>query len=900
MASDDFMIVCSTARLANGLRWVHGAEQVAQGQSQWQPLPALTLSQWLDGLIEQLVLQGDIPIEQLPRKVLTNAQERVLWERVVERMLDSDVASLFDLSGLAASAVDANSLMQEWDIVIQSANYAEEVEQFLKWRDEFRCQCKAAGWLEPTRYLDWQIAHLPEDVDKLPAQLFYAGFDRISPQEQRLFDTLKSRGVAVEPWQHLHLAPAISVKAGLADSNAECRAAVCWAAARLAENPQARLGIVVPELDRLRPSLSALLDDVFHPATVSAGFAETPRDYDFSLGAPLSRHPLIATALDILRLAANRRNVNQQDFSRILLQPYWAAGFTEADARAQLDAAIKAHLPINITLERLLQFTKKYVGRGLLLNGFYTALKTLFDALLNLPVRQLPSAWAVSISALLAQVEWSAERPLSSHEYQARKKFNEVLATLIDFDLLLGSISFSQIVQRLSHLCNEHVFQPETEGDPHIFVMGLLETVAKPMDAIWVMGMNDHVWPPPARPNPLLPAALQRTERAPAADGNVQAAFALSIHRRLLLSAAKIVFSYAHKDGERELRPSPLILGIEDIEVSPGKSATLAEQLVLNKQAKEWMDDHTAPPVTIGEKVSGGAGLIRAQALCPAWAYYRYRLGARRLEEPVEGLDAMGRGNLLHAVLQSFWQGHDSAYLHDLDDIALHSAIARAVDDGVVRFSETLEEPLLPNFLALEKQRLHQLVEAWLACEKERHPFAVVHCEQRVTLDVSGMSVQLTLDRVDRLEDGQLVVIDYKTGTTVSHKSWADDRIAEPQLPIYAAIALSGEKVAAVCFAQVRADVQRFVGVTAESDVLPGVKSLQESSKLFSPASFADWDSLLDHWRTSIQQLASEIISGEAAVTFSDEDDLRDCDVKPLLRLPERQLQQEKLIGADT
>jgi hypothetical protein len=52
---------------------------------------------------------------------------------------------------------------------------------------------------------------------------------------------------------------------------------------------------------------------------------------------------------------------------------------------------------------------------------------------------------------------------------------------------------------------------------------------------------------------------------------------------------------------------------------------------------------------------------------------------------------------------------------------------------------------------------------------------------------------------------------------------------------------------------------------------------------------------LLDHWRESLQAIARELRSGEAAVRVADPAQLRYCEVLPLLRLPERQLQFERL-----
>jgi probable DNA repair protein len=353
------------------------------------------------------------------------------------------------------------------------------------------------------------------------------------------------------------------------------------------------------------------------------------------------------------------------------------------------------------------------------------------------------------------------------------------------------------------------------------------------------------------------------------------------------------VFSWARRDGERELRVSPLLKDIPYAGQDFPLAQTLAEQLA-HPADMQWLQDHQAPKVEEGEKVRGGAGLFQAQAVCPAWGYYQYRLGARALDEPVDGLDSMARGSLLHAVLQAFWNGRDSEYLMNMDRTAQQAAVQQAVEAGIKQFSQQLEDALPTHFLALEKLRLAALLNGWLALERERPPFAVQDCERRVKLDIEGISVELTLDRVDKLPDGRMVVIDYKTGSQLDPGAWAEDRISEPQLPIYAALVLIEGEVAAVCFAKVRAGEHQFVGIASDAGTLPGVKGLDEARKVFDAEKFPEWHALLQHWRDSLEAIANEIKAGEAAVRFEDEEQLAYCEVKPLLRLPERKLQLER------
>lgn len=888
------LVLCSTNRLAQSIRQAHGRAQIARGLKVWQPLQAVTLTQWLNDLTDTALLTGGIDAELAPRMVLDGVQERILWQRMIESaMADNALAALFDVGGMANAAIEANRLLLAWNVVAPDGDMTEETRQFMRWRDDFRQLCKQNSWLEQARFFDWQIEHLARGAGQLPAEIFLSGFDRISPQEQRLLDVLVGRGTVIHPWENQLPQPGIASKVGLTDQDAECRAAVAWCRRQLSADPQARIGLVVPELAELREKLANLLDDALHPEAINPAGAEAPRCYDFSLGMALAEQPLVGVALKLMRLAAANRRVTQQDISALLLSPYWSADIHEADARAQIDALMRSSLPAAFSLERFSRFIQKHQSRGLGLGRLDEHVAIMLQQSQIWPKRQLPSGWTTAWQALLQAVQWPGERSLSSHEFQARQALSRLLEQQARLDAVLGPVSATEALRHLEQACREQIFQPQSEGEPRILVMGMLESVAEPLAALWVMGMNDHLWPPPTRPNPLLPAQGQRNAGAPNADSRIQAQFARSIHQRLLRSAPYVVFSFAHKDGERELRPSPLLADMAVTHEAPALALTMAEQLA-QTAPMEWLEDHLAPPVAPGEKIGGGTGLLKAQAICPAWAYYRYRLGARALEEPVEGLDAMGRGNLLHAALQHFWQGRDSTQLQAMDDTALQEAIRVAVDQGTQAFNEKQEEPLPPRFLVLEQQRLQHLLGVWLPLEKTRPPFSVEQCEQRLQLDLGGITVDLTIDRVDRLPDGQLVVLDYKTGSVVSQKSWADTRITEPQLPIYAAMALSGNEVAAVCFAKVRIDEQKFIGIAAEEDLLPGVAALSGARKLFDEAQFSDWYALMQHWQASIAAIVGEIRSGEAATRFADENDLRDCELKPLLRLPERQLQTER------
>lgn len=915
--------LCSTARLVRGINLQYQQHQLVSGNQQWQASEAYTLEQWLDSLIGNALLLGILPSEIIPSTTLSNVAEVYLWEQAITTCLAKhEAAALFDIRAMAKSAIEANILMHNWQITEAEVNHqfiTQETRQFLRWRHTFESLCVQQNAIEAARLIALQVELIRQHAQSLfntltlPNQIILTGFDRITPLENKFIEVLKSWGIQVETLiSERYAHPQINHLA-FNDSNAECRAAVAWAQQKLAENPNVQLAIISPVLGNIRRELVDLLDDTFHPETLQASHCERPRCYDFSLGLALTEYPIVHSALQLLRLAVTKTNMNFADVTPILQDVYWGS-ILELDARAQLDAHVRRNLNASYSLEALIKQVSKLQSNGLQLLTLieHLGLIARFHSASNSQTnkqsmqRQLPSVWATAFGDLLSELKWADTRAISSHEYQAQQAFFKCLKELAALDAILGHIAAQEAVQKITELCSATMFQAEAIGDIHIQILGLLETPAMQLDAVWALNMNDQHWPPPVKLNPLLPAELQRNRGTPNGSASIQSEFATLVHQRLMLSALEVVFSYALQDGERELRPSPL-LESNDLErvnqqllssQTPFFIKTLAERLA-QPANMQMVDDFMAPKVLDGEKVRGGVSLFARQATCPAWAFYQYRLGAGKLETPIDGLDNIARGNLLHLVLQHFWQACESlANLKGMSSQQRMSAIDAAIEKSIHVLEHQLSFHIPPQVMQIEQQRLQQLMQTWLEVELQRADFKVDACEQRHMLEVDGLSLTLTIDRIDALADGSLVVIDYKTSSLVTNKSWADDRIAEPQLPIYAALALNGEQVVAVCFAKIRTDETKFIGLSAESSVLPAIAALAEVTKSSAFKHFDSWDALLQHWQGSLTNIALEIKSGVASVTFTKESELAYCDVKPLLRLPERLLQFEKMQAA--
>lgn len=888
----DTLYVCATSRLAQTLRTIPPSDDCRV----WRTPRTLTLGQWFADLGNEALIAG---LDDLPHP-LDSFSEGLLWEQVIASSLN-DAAQLFDLGGMASAAAEALALQRNWMLPDTGAELSSEGGLFLRWRDAFLDRCKEIDSLDLGGWNERVISLLEKGFFSIPGRLKVVGFDRTTPMENRLFAALAARGSVVEfcPPSSVGkrvLHDAVSAEVGqasavsLADSDAECAAVVAWAIEQMAQGPGRSIGIVAPDLASVREKLHHLLDDALVPESLRPGSGDQPRPFNFSLGHNLAEQPLIRVALDLLSVATSRGAIEQRRLSGVLLAGGWSAADSEADERARLDAAMRQDLSCFTSGHALLQLAERLAQQGHELCPLtVAALRGLLEIASSGPHRRHASEWADHFRACLGAAGWPGERPLSSPEFQARAAFADVLDNLAALDALLGPIGATEAVRRLNQICRQRIFQPETRGNPNIQILGVLESAGLSFDALWVMGMNDDTWPPAPRPNPLLPATVQREAGSARSSAEVEFDFARRVHSRLLHAAPEITFSYALADGNKIRRPSPLLEGMAQIVSHYTYPQTLANQLAnANSGACEAVDDTLAPPVAAGEVVGGGSSLLRAQAICPAWAFYQYRLGAKALNEPVEGFNPADRGTLVHATLEAFWtEVTSSNALRSLNSDERAAAISRAAIAGIAQFEKSSHQTLSSRIREIEAKRLERILGLWLEIEAKRTvPFSVVAREERRVIRVADIAVNVVIDRIDELADGRRIVIDYKTGASIDIKNWASQRITEPQVPIYAALA--GEDVSAIAFAKVQLDKPAFVGVAEDSDMLPGVPGVgDDKQRLFPPAAYPSWTSVIQHWEARLEAIAQEIKDGHAPVLFADEKELQYCDVLPLLRLPE-------------
>ncbi|WP_313067573.1 PD-(D/E)XK nuclease family protein, partial [Achromobacter animicus] len=485
--------------------------------------------------------------------------------------------------------------------------------------------------------------------------------------------------------------------------------------------------------------------------------------------------------------------------------------------------------------------------------------------------------WMLRMKAALTALGFPGEAPLDSVGYQVMGALGDALGSFSALAPAAGRLGGLAAVNLLESVARSSSFQPQRDPLARLDVLGLLEAEGGYWDGVWLLGLTDDVLPASPKPNPLLPLAVLRQARAPRATPEREREWAEGMYAALCRCAPGIIVSHAHMDGERELRPSPLIAALPLTDWAP----VLAESQAALPQ--ESLDDSQGPPLAAGNRGGGGLDVLDTQARNPLWAFVRHRLGGRELAPYADAATVNVRGQFLHKALEIVWgMMPDQDALHEQLAAGrlpalLEQAVAQAADEELKEYA--------PALRALECQRAQAVLASWLDLEAQRMPFAVAQVEKNHQWQRGALNLKLRLDRIDSLPDGRNVIVDYKTGVAAAkpEPDWSRSRPVNVQLPFYASVLAdaAGGEAAGLVLAQIHARQVAAQGLADEDLGMPGV-TLASESKFFEGLS---WPDIRQRWRVAIESLADEYVAGYAANVAYRRDDLKYCDALPFLRL---------------
>ena len=868
--------ITATTRLSRELHREYDQEQVAAGLSTWPTAHILPFQAWLAELWDTAVYSGKVGGAL---RLLRPSEERAIWEDIIRADGEN---LLLEVPATAAAALKAWGLLCEWGLPLDAPEWNDSTDSkvFYRWAREFRRRSRENGWLSNAELPVFIADRIREGAIPVLEQVEIVGFLELTPVQKRLFDTLTARGTEVKE-RVVSQSPGDAVRIGLVDTDREIRAAAEWARRILetdteASSPEFRIGIVVANLEQCRGRVERIFSETFHPTSHLRPDRDTHRLFNISLGLPLSEYPIIAAAF--LVLESRPQGIPMETLGRLLRSPVLRGTTSEWTSRALLDVALRSLREPEVSLEDVLALAGR-ADAPYHCPELQSQLIAWRKSWQEVQLHQMPGDWAASLSGLLEAMGWPDAGPLDSVQFQTIKKWNELLSDFAGLDSVLGSIGMEAAVGRLYRLASTGQFQPEAAPAP-VQILGMFETSGLVFDRLWIMGMHDGAWPPPSSPDGFLPFRLQRKFDLPRSSPDRELEFAHTLTARLVASAPTVVVSYPQREDDSDLRVSPLFQTLPEAEA--GELGLLGSDRYVHtlqeSRRGEVVEDHNGPGLA-DASAGGGTSLFKLQAMCPFKAFAELRLGATELDEAETGLSALDRGLLIHRVLQRIWDVLGShAGLLSTGDEQLADIVRRTVAAELYAFGRRRRALRRERFREIEQKRLERVIAEWLQLERERQPFTVIQQEARRRVTVGGIDLSIQADRMDRLENGDSVVLDYKTGEC-SASDWFGARPNDPQLPIYAVTAEA--PVAGVFYGRLKTGKVAFRGVTDSEGLVPGVRPSRDAVPI---------DEKIDDWHDVLDQLGEDFREGRAAVDPKDRRKIcQYCALPTLCRINEAQ-----------
>ena len=702
------------------------------------------------------------------------------------------------------------------DIATMPSFFSSPSTLLVEWIYELEKMKLARGCIDPTDL--FKVVY--QDLDKYEKKGRYLafGFNKTTPEQDKLFQILDCELIKPIP-------PDNTIQAlSFTDHESELQAIAHWAKETSTQNPDYQIGIVIPNLGELQNIVKNIFDQVF-----ASSLIETHRKpYNMSLGIPLYQYPLIQHLLNTIKLSKQivDNSIDHKTLIKVITSPFIQGAHKESNNRA---------LSVNriLALGREKSSTHKIL---FLIKDCPQLSKTITELRkLKFPTKLPLDDWFIAINKLITTWAFATDRSLTSSEYQLFEKYqNEslILNKLSDFH---KKISFIDAINTLQTHLNSVVFQAKG-GVANIHVLGALEAEGLFFDAAWISNMSSDFLPGVIKTPLFIPAQVCRDYELPNSSFD-----AIDKNTKVTLQALKdlsnnITFSFAKSTNNREQLPSPC-MHFEEFQARTIKT-------VMTRKLQH-IDDHKAFNID-DYSIKQGVKTLQNQMSC-AFKGFVGRLCIDDFDNPHIGINRKQQGRLIHEVLETFFGDIQTGReLLELSDLALNDLIEKHIDLAILKIPKS-------NFKLVEKTRLVKLINQYLELEKQRGDFEVIKTESTSEVDINGLTFTTRLDRMDRLENNEKLIIDYKSGAVAVSKMIGNP-IEEAQLPIYAI----SNTVDGVAFAAINPSACQFKAITKNKSALP----LKPQTKSKMP----EWDIQLMDWHSALNSASDDFQNGIAKV----------------------------------
>ena len=621
-------------------------------------------------------------------------------------------------------------------------------------------------------------------------------------------------------------------------ADAELRAAGAWARRRLAEDPELGIAIVANGLERDAARMAGLVREGLMPGYrfASAYLAEA---LNVSYGRKLTSYPVISVGLLWLRWVV--RDLRSTEISQLLRSPLVVPG--TGAGRAALELQLR-RLPDRDWSPSMITAALQGKDDSADAAEWLQRVAGITKIRRDLASVASPAEWAVTIDEMLKAAGWPGKQRLGSADFQLVNRWRDLLNDLARMDLVSSRMSLETALNQLEGMAADAVFQPESEH-ARIHLMGPLEASGLEFDALWLTGVTAAQWPPAGNPSALVSRRLQQGRGMPDAIPEDTVSYARRLLGHLCAAAPEVVCSYPLTEDDAEQTPSDLLT-----KTLPGDSGEFADPglfaATLAGSGCLGVVEDRVPPIEANEELAGGAGTVQSQLTNPIAAFLGGRLGVRALDEQTDGLPALLRGNLIHDALYQLYLDKPSH-----DDIAgwtdLEQRIARAVDFAFLRHERNADRVLLA-LLKMERRRVAGLLQEFVEIDAARDAFVVDSVERTVDFAEAGVRLKLRVDRIDRLSDERIAILDYKTG---AEKKFLTSRGEPKEIQLVAYACAVDQPVAALAL----------VNVDSRSIGFNGAGAGYTDTDL--------WPEQLASWSEMVRRACAELTAGDVRIDMT-------------------------------
>jgi exodeoxyribonuclease-5 len=829
--------------------------------SVWEPPQVMQLERWLVQMANQALEFDQVPFPENLNRILQKREEQLVWEEILREDF-KDFKNFLQILPLVRTVQETHSL---WQIHLQSAAPGYKInrswEKFTAWQTAFMQRCLETGWWTEAKLVFQCLRWIKEGSIPISEEFWFAGFQQGKDLLiHELKQSLQFRNCTFQNWRIDLTKPTKPMTRCFSDQESELRIAIDWLAEIRKNRPTAKLALLIPRLSQLQKSVRRLLDEQLIPSF--AWRTDFSQDvYQLVAGQPLLELKAFQHLNHWWELLQLFSNSSSPKFPLELLSHLLRLSFCKSkdtkESLIQLELALRDKESLVVSYNLL-----KYLTEKTGCPHFLELLDSLKELIANTAKKQLPSEWTNFLRKVHQRLGW--------HPGMEWDEERELFQDLSQLDDILGPVRLNGILQQARRQLQQRMhYPPQSDASEKIMVLDTQDLLDIPVDALWISGLTENQFPLQSKGSNLLPVALQTHLGLNPMSFEQSEEKSQNLLRRWEHQATELVLSCSLSFDGRQVHPSPWLNWPKKIEktLDSRKLDPLWQAFANSQIYLEKISDPSGFPIPVGTVVRGGTSVLKAQALCPRMAYAEYRLGAKHPTIPQAGLSPVQRGNLVHWSLENFWnQAHRWSALKDITQV--QEWLTNSIEVTLDRFDKYYPELLKTNSRRLEAQRLKVLLLDWLDLEKRRIPFIVEASEEKGELSLGGLRFRVRIDRLDRLEhSNQLILLDYKSGTSNSSTSWFQHRITEPQLPLYA-INLAKGSLAAVAFAQVHNRECSFKGIQAEDGSLPGIRFFDKHQKRKELPADYDWSALIEDWQIHLETVAYEFSQGSARLSY--------------------------------